>query len=96
MPERGAWQAALQKGGNLTMTEPKEKRTYLVTGGAGFIGSNLVHYLVSLGHRAVVIDKLTYAGNKASLAGISPEMLRFEQIDICDTDAVSKLICKKS
>lgn len=92
MPERGAWQAALQKGGNLTMTEPKEKRTYLVTGGAGFIGSNLVHYLVSLGHRAVVIDKLTYAGNKASLAGISQEMLRFEQIDICDTDAVSKLI----
>ena len=66
--------------------------TYLVTGGAGFIGSNLVHYLVSLGHRAVVIDKLTYAGNKASLEGISPDRLRFEEMDICDTDAVSRLL----
>lgn len=66
--------------------------TYLVTGGAGFIGSNLVHYLVSLGHMAVVIDKLTYAGNKASLEGISTSQIRFEEIDICDTEAVSKLI----
>ena len=74
------------------MKGPVERRTYIVTGGAGFIGSNLVHYLVSLGHRAVVIDKLTYAGNKASLEGISPDSLRFEQIDICDADAVSKLM----
>jgi dTDP-glucose 4,6-dehydratase len=66
--------------------------TYIVTGGAGFIGSNLVHYLVSLGHKAVVIDKLTYAGNKASLEGIPSEKLRFEEMDICDTEAVSKLI----
>jgi len=65
---------------------------YLVTGGAGFIGSNLVHYLVSLGHKVVVIDKLTYAGNKASLEDIAPDKLRFEEMDICDTDAVSKLI----
>ncbi len=74
------------------MSESADRRTYLVTGGAGFIGSNLVHFLVSLGHKAVVIDKLTYAGSRSSLAGISPEMLRFEQIDICDTDAVSKLM----
>ena len=74
------------------MKGPVERRTYIVTGGAGFIGSNLVHYLVSLGHRAVVIDKLTYAGNRSSLAGISPDDLRFEQIDICDADAVSKLM----
>lgn len=66
--------------------------TYLITGGAGFIGSNLVHYLISLGHRAVVVDKLTYAGNKASLEGISSDRLRFEEMDICDTDAVSRLI----
>lgn len=67
-------------------------QTYLVTGGAGFIGSNLVHYLVSLGHKAVVIDKLTYAGNNASLEGISSERLRFEEIDICNTEAISNLL----
>lgn len=65
---------------------------FLITGGAGFIGSNLVHYLISLGHKAVVIDKLTYAGNKSSLAEISSERLRFEEIDICDREAVSKLL----
>jgi dTDP-glucose 4,6-dehydratase len=67
-------------------------QTYLVTGGAGFIGSNLVHYLTSLGHKTVVLDKLTYAGNKASLAGISHDSLQFEEFDICNTEAVSKLI----
>ena len=67
-------------------------QTYIVTGGAGFIGSNMVHYLVSLGHFVVVIDKLTYAGNKASLEGLSQDKLHFVEIDICDTDAVSKLI----
>ena len=65
---------------------------YLVTGGAGFIGSNMVHYLVSLGHFVVVIDKLTYAGNKASLEGLSQDKLHFVEIDICDTDTVSNLI----
>ncbi|NLE24616.1 MAG: NAD-dependent epimerase/dehydratase family protein, partial [Clostridiaceae bacterium] len=74
------------------MLTSETPHTYLVTGGAGFIGSNLVHFLTSMGHQAVVIDKLTYAGNKASLKGISPERLRFEEIDICNTEAVSKLI----
>ncbi len=74
------------------MLTSETPHTYLVTGGAGFIGSNLVHFLTSMGHHAVVIDKLTYAGNKASLKGISPERLRFEEIDICNTEAVSKLI----
>ena len=43
----------------------------IVTGGAGFIGSNFVHYVVN-NHPEVhvtVLDKLTYAGNKANLAG---------------------------
>ena len=65
---------------------------YLVTGGAGFIGSNLVHYLVSLGHSVVVLDKLTYAGNLASLDGIPEDKLRFVKEDICSTDAVSSLL----
>ncbi len=40
----------------------------LVTGGAGFIGSNLVRLLLSSGHEGLNIDKLTYAGNRMSLA----------------------------
>ena len=39
--------------------------TYLITGGAGFIGGNFVHYMVKKhpGYEIIVIDKLTYAGN---------------------------------
>jgi len=74
------------------MTNSKNAKTYLITGGAGFIGSNLVHYFVSLGHKTVVLDKLTYAGNIASLDGISPGDLDLNEIDICDTDSVYKLL----
>lgn len=57
----------------------------LVTGGAGFIGANFVRYLVD--HSSVhvtVLDKLTYAGNLDSLAGISQKRMTFVQGDICD------------
>ena len=74
------------------MLTSETPHTYLVTGGAGFIGSNLVHYLTSLGNKTIVVDKLTYAGNTASLEGISASQIRFEEIDICNTEAVSKLI----
>jgi dTDP-glucose 4,6-dehydratase len=43
----------------------------LVTGGAGFIGSNVVHHLIDhTDHHATVLDKLTYAGNLASLSDL--------------------------
>lgn len=42
-------------------------RRYLVTGGAGFIGSHFVRFLVSQGHKVHVLDKLTYAGNLKSI-----------------------------
>ncbi|MBZ5539521.1 MAG: dTDP-glucose 4,6-dehydratase [Acidobacteriia bacterium] len=62
-----------------------------VTGGAGFIGSNFIRYVLSLnqGHRIVNYDKLTYAGNLANLATIAgnPDY-RFVKGDICDTAAV--------
>jgi dTDP-glucose 4,6-dehydratase len=59
----------------------------LVTGGAGFIGSHFVKRLVARGDQAVVLDKLTYAGNPANLAGVEYE---FVQGDIADPDAVAR------
>ena len=63
----------------------------LVTGGAGFIGSALVRYLVSeVGADVLNIDKLTYAGNLASLKAIeNAPNYRFLKADICDRSAVS-------
>lgn len=61
----------------------------LVTGGAGFIGSNFVHYLVNeTDHTVVVLDKLTYAGNLASLAGLPENRVRFMRGDIADAELV--------
>jgi dTDP-glucose 4,6-dehydratase len=63
----------------------------LVTGGAGFIGSNFVHHLLC-GHpeaHVVVLDKLTYAGNVENLAPVRDyPRLRFIQGDICDSAIV--------
>jgi dTDP-glucose 4,6-dehydratase len=58
----------------------------LVTGGAGFIGSHFVHRLAAAGDEVVVLDKLTYAGNRSNLEGASHE---FHQGDIADPDAVA-------
>lgn len=65
---------------------------YLVTGGAGFIGSNLARYLISSGHRVTVLDKLTYAGCRASLDGLPRDRFTFVKADICDMDAVSRAL----
>src|SRR5688500_18431909 len=65
----------------------------LVTGGAGFIGSNFVHYV--LGHtdsHVTVLDKLTYAGNRASLAGLPAERFNLVQGDIADAFVVDPLV----
>ena len=68
--------------------------TLIVTGGAGFIGSNFIFYM--LGRypetRVVCLDKLTYAGNLATLAPIMERPnFRFVQADICDRLAVDRL-----
>ncbi|MDH6630730.1 UNVERIFIED_ORG: dTDP-glucose 4,6-dehydratase [Lelliottia amnigena] len=65
----------------------------LVTGGAGFIGSAVVrHILESTADSVVVVDKLTYAGNLASLAPVAGDnRFAFEQIDICDREALKKV-----
>jgi dTDP-glucose 4,6-dehydratase len=65
----------------------------LVTGGAGFIGSNFVHYWLERypDDHVVVYDLLTYAGNRANLAGIEDRIV-FVQGDICDGDLVEQTL----
>ncbi|RYZ92997.1 MAG: dTDP-glucose 4,6-dehydratase [Proteobacteria bacterium] len=67
----------------------------LVTGGAGFIGSELVRQLVREGADVLNLDKLTYAGNLESLASVSDkENYQFAKVDICDGDAVASAFNK--
>jgi len=68
-------------------------KTFLVTGGAGFIGSAVVRELIKhSNHRVVNVDKLTYAGNLASLSEVDQDSRYvFEQVDICDGAEVSRL-----
>lgn len=65
----------------------------LVTGGAGFIGSNFVRYLVDhTDHTVTVLDKLTYAGDLTTLEGLPESRMRFVQGDICDAEVVDGLV----
>ncbi|KAA9085082.1 dTDP-glucose 4,6-dehydratase [Microbacterium radiodurans] len=66
--------------------------TLLVTGGAGFIGSNFVHHVIgNTDHSVIVLDKLTYAGNAASLAGLPEDRVRLVEGDIADATLVDDL-----
>ncbi len=65
----------------------------LVTGGAGFIGSNFVRYAVAhTDHHVTVLDALTYAGNRESLAGLPRDRVTFVHGDIADADVVDPLV----
>jgi dTDP-glucose 4,6-dehydratase len=65
----------------------------LVTGGAGFIGANFVHYTLNNhpDYQITVIDKLTYAGNPENLAPVL-EKIEFVTGDICDAELIDKLV----
>ena len=64
----------------------------LVTGGAGFIGSNFVHHVLAhTYHEVTVLDALTYAGNLASLNGLPEDRFRFVKGDITDAGLVDEL-----
>ncbi len=68
-------------------------KNLLVTGGAGFIGSNFVHYMLETypDYNVVVLDKLTYAGNLDNLKSlVAHPRYTFVQGDICDADAVDR------
>ena len=70
-------------------------KTLLVTGGAGFIGSNFIHYVLAKypDYQVVNLDKLTYAGNPANLVGLEDDgRYRFVEGDICDKVAVDPLV----
>jgi dTDP-glucose 4,6-dehydratase len=66
---------------------------FLVTGGAGFIGSNFVRYVLDHTDSSVtVLDKLTYAGNRESLDGLPGNRFTFVQGDICNASLVHGLV----
>jgi len=67
----------------------------LVTGGAGFIGSNFVHYILKKhpDHKVVVYDKLTYAGNLDNLRDVADDpRYTFVRGDICDAEKVDEVM----
>jgi dTDP-glucose 4,6-dehydratase len=67
----------------------------LVTGGAGFIGSNFVHHLVrTTDAQVIVLDKLTYASSEASLAGLPEDRVRLVVGDIADAALVDSLVAE--
>ena len=76
-------------------TVSRTPRKIIITGGAGFIGSNFVHHWCKNypGDRVVVLDALTYAGNRRNLAELEGHAnLRFVQGDICDRPLIDRLL----
>jgi dTDP-glucose 4,6-dehydratase len=66
---------------------------FLLTGGAGFIGSAVIRYIIeNTQHQILNVDKLTYAGNLESLVSVkNNERYKFTQTDICDQVALEKI-----
>ena len=70
-----------------------KNKKLLITGGAGFIGSAVIRYIIgNTNHNIVNVDKLTYAGNLKSLASIEgDDRYIFERVDICDARAINRV-----
>ena len=77
-----------------TNSSDRHPRRILITGGAGFIGSNFVRHWCERypGDRIVVLDALTYAGNRTTLAGLDIEFIHG---DICDRPLVESLLARE-
>lgn len=76
------------------MAETFEPRNIIVTGGCGFIGSNFVRWVVREhpGCHVTVLDKLTYAGNPANIAGLPEDQVELVVGDICDAALLDSLV----
>ena len=74
----------------------KNKKTILITGGAGFIGSALIRHIIrNTKHSVVNIDKLAYSGNLQSLESIeASKNYIFEQVDICNENELLRVFRK--
>ena len=69
---------------------------FLITGGAGFIGSAVIRHLINdLGNEIINVDKLTYAGNLESLIDVtdSPNSI-LEKVDVCDVTNIKRIFDK--
>lgn len=82
----------------LIILEEFKMKTYLVTGGAGFIGSNYIHYMFKKygdDIRIINVDKLTYAGNLENLKSVEGRSnYTFVRADICDAETINKLFAE--
>ena len=78
--------------------EVEKLRTYLVTGGAGFIGSNYIHYMFRKygdSIRIINVDCLTYAGNLENLKDVADrENYEFHKVNICDSEAIGQIFAE--
>ena len=76
------------------MSEVFSPKKIIVTGGAGFIGSNFVHWVVdnTPDVHVTVLDALTYAGNKENLAGIPENRMTFVHGNICDAELLEQIV----
>ncbi|WP_441280314.1 dTDP-glucose 4,6-dehydratase [Tardiphaga sp. 862_B3_N1_1] len=74
------------------------KKVYMITGGAGFIGSAVVRKLIAdTEHTVIVADKLTYASSLSSLASVSSSArFHFERVDIADAEAMRRIFAEYS
>ena len=73
--------------------------TIIITGGAGFIGSNFIFYMMKKypDYRIICLDKLTYAGNLSTLASVMDKSnFRFVKMDICDRGGQCMASLKRS
>ncbi|SEQ08673.1 dTDP-glucose 4,6-dehydratase [Faunimonas pinastri] len=78
------------------MSDAGTPRRILVTGGAGFIGSAVIRRIIAATpHSVLNVDKLTYAGNLESLAGVADDpRYSFARADICDGEAMARLLAE--